>query len=94
LKWNNISILQGCKSPEIKEKIKESYLHKYGVNNPFKSEVIKQQIKETNILRYGVENPQQNNIIKNNTKNTCLKKYGIDTILKLETTIQKKKKHV
>jgi ribosomal protein S18 acetylase RimI-like enzyme len=75
---------------KIKEEIINTYIEKYGVDNPFKSNIIKNQIKQTNLQKYGVENPQQNKIIKNKTRKTCLEKYGIDNVLQLERVIQKR----
>jgi very-short-patch-repair endonuclease len=50
-----------CKSnaPEWKQKVKETNIKKFGVENPFQSDIIKNKIKESNITKYGVENPSQ-----------------------------------
>ena len=39
---------------DIKNKIQQTNLQKYGVDNPFKSLLIKDKIKQTNLQRYGV----------------------------------------
>lgn len=57
-------------------KTKETCLHKFGVDNPFKSEKIKEKISKTNLKRFGVKNPQQSSKIKQKTENTNTEKYG------------------
>jgi len=52
------------------EKIKQTCLEKYGVDNPLKSSEIRKQMKQTMIKRYGSENPQQNREIFNNSLKT------------------------
>ena len=39
----------------IKDRMKNTFISKYGVDNPFKSDIIKEKIKQTNLERYGVE---------------------------------------
>lgn len=41
----------------MREKVKQTVLEKYGVDNVFKSPEIKEKIKETNLIKYGRENP-------------------------------------
>lgn len=43
----------------VKQKIKESNLQRYGVDNPAKSKEIYSRIKETNLKKYGVESVSQ-----------------------------------
>ena len=59
------------------ERIKESMLHKYGVEYAAKSEIFRDKMKETTFERYGVEHATQHNDIKNKTKETRLERYGI-----------------
>ena len=61
-----------------RNKIKETNLKKYGVENPFQSESIKDKIKETNLKKYGVENYSQTQEFQKKFKQTCLEKYGVD----------------
>ncbi|KKK48559.1 hypothetical protein LCGC14_3143890, partial [marine sediment metagenome] len=51
---------RGPISNEVKEKIKQTCLKKYGVECSFQSKEIKEKIKQTCLKRYGVENPSQN----------------------------------
>lgn len=62
---------------EIKKKIVETNLNKYGFVNPFESALIKSKIKQTNIEKYGVASPLQNKQILDKVSNTCQQKYGV-----------------
>ena len=60
---------------ELKEKIKQTNLKKYGTEYIFQSNLIKNKIKQTNLKKYGTEYTFQSNLIKNKIKQTNLKKY-------------------
>lgn len=66
-------------SKEAKEKIKQTNLEKYGVDNPAKSKEIQKKIKQTNLEKYGVEYGLSNKIIREKIKQTNLEKYGVDS---------------
>lgn len=68
-------------SQETKDKMKQAYIDKYGVDNPFKSKEIQDKIKKTNLERYGVERAAQNESIKAKMKNTNQERYGSDAPL-------------
>lgn len=69
-------------SDELKEKrsakAKETFLKKYGVDNPAKSKEVLVKIQKTNLERYGVEYSAQSDIVKEKVKTTNLKKYGVE----------------
>lgn len=69
-------------SDELKEKrsakAKETFLKKYGVDNPAKSKEVLAKIQKTNLERYGVEYSAQSDIVKEKVKTTNLKKYGVE----------------
>ena len=69
-------------SDEIKQKIKQTCLEKYGVDNYAKSKEGKEKIKQTCLKKYGVEYSWQSNECKQKIKQTCLEKYGVDSPLK------------
>jgi hypothetical protein len=48
------------KTDKYKEKIRQTSLHRFGVEHPFKSEDVKIKIKETCLERYGYENAAKN----------------------------------
>jgi hypothetical protein len=85
LKWrNNISKLTkycgaGCDYSKITKKgnVKNSFIKKYGVDNPFKDKDTKIKIKNTIIEKYGVDNPSKSNIIKDKKTKTYLKNFGV-----------------
>ena len=64
-------------SEETKQKMKETNISKYGVDNPFKSKEIQEKIKRTNLEKYGVEHAAQNESIKKKTAQTNLSRYGV-----------------
>ena len=81
---------------EIKERVKQTCIDKYGVKNPYNLHIDKSietrknnkeinKQKETNIEKYGVDNVAKNNEIKNKIKTTCVKKYGKISHMKLDT---------
>ena len=59
-------------------KAKETFLKKYGVDNPAKSKEVLAKIQKTNLERYGVEYSAQSDIVKEKVKTTNLKKYGVE----------------
>ena len=71
-------------SDEIKQKIKQTCLKKYGVDNYNKTKESKEKIKQTCLEKYGVEYFWQSDECKEKIKQTCLEKYGVDSPLKSE----------
>ena len=62
----------------IKQKIKQSCLSKYGTDNYTKTDECKQKRKNTTLKKYGVENVFQNNEIKEKIKQKNQLKYGVE----------------
>ena len=59
---------------EIKNRIKETNILKYGTVNPFESEICKEKIRKTCLDKFGFDHPMQNNEIKNKSlKNRFVK---------------------
>ena len=71
-----------CKSKEVKEKIKQTCLEKYGETTPLKNKEVKEKIKQTCIEKYGETTPLKNKEVKEKIKQTCLEKYGTENPLK------------
>jgi len=65
-----------CSKINAKQKLKTTWLNKYGVEHISKLEHFKNKVKETSLKKYGTECSLQNNIVNEKTKQTCLKKYG------------------
>jgi len=73
---------------KIRDKVKNTLLQNYGVDNPSKSAIIQGKKKKTNMERYGVKwysNP-------NKAKITNIKKYGVDNYLNSPEGIRRKTK--
>lgn len=72
--------LSGNNNPfsKHKDKVKESYIKKYGVDNPAKSKEVQNKIKETLLKNYGVINTFQLDKTKEKIKNTFQERYGVD----------------
>ena len=69
-------------SDELKKnrsaKAKETFLKKYGVDNPAKSKEVLVKIQKTNLDRYGVECSAQSEVVKEKVKKSNLAKYGVE----------------
>ena len=59
-------------------KMKQTNIKKFGVENPSQSEEIKKKKKETCLINHGVENPSQSEEIQQKKKDTCQKRYNKD----------------
>lgn len=70
---------------------KESYIRKYGVDNPAKAEPVKDKIKQTNLERYGVENVFQSPTVREKCVNTCIERYGVSNAAKTDMVQNKMK---
>ena len=70
-------------SEKIKNKIKQTNLKRYDVENPSQSEQIKEKQRNTNLEKYGVENSAQFKNFKEKQRNTNLEKYGVENPMKI-----------
>lgn len=75
----------------VKEKIKNTNLERYGVENYRQTEECSEKIRNTSLERYGVENPTQNEEIKNKVKQTNLERYGTTVPLRNPEVMNKMK---
>ena len=82
-----------CKSKEVKEKIKQTCLEKYGETTPLKNKEVKEKIKQTCLEKYGTENPTSNPLIYNKIKSTCIRKYGVPYLMQ-NNEIKNKSKQI
>lgn len=57
-------------------KTKETFIKKYGVENPFQAEEVKEKIRQVNLERYGVEVISKSQVVKEKIKQTNLERYG------------------
>jgi hypothetical protein len=75
-----------------KIKHKETYLEKYGVENPFQLEEVKEKIKKTNLERYGVDSYTKTNEYREKSKETSLNNWGFENPSQ-STEIKNRKKN-
>ena len=80
-------------SDELKQKrsakAKETFLKKYGVDNPAKSKEVLAKMQKTNLEKYGVEYSAQSDIVKEKIKATNLEKYGVECSFQAEVVKDK-----
>jgi ribosomal protein L21E len=60
------------------DKAVQTFLNRYGVDNPRKSKEVREKIKETWIKKYGVDHPAKSDTIKQKMRQTCLDRYGVE----------------
>ena len=63
--------------PEVKEKIAQTCMERYGTENPMSSEIVQSRIKKTNLERYGYERALDSPEIKEKSRQTCMERYGV-----------------
>ena len=80
-------------SDELKKnrsaKAKETFLKKYGVDNPSKSKEVYDKVKKTNLERYGHTCSAQSKLVKEKIKASNLKKYGVEYSFQAEVVKDK-----
>ena len=76
---------------EKKNKTKQTYLEKYGVENPSQSKKIQDKKKQTYLEKYGVAHHMLIDDVKQKFKQTCLEKYGVEHISQVQNIKDKKK---
>ena len=67
--------------PEVKEKIKNKNIEKWGTEYYFSSNISKNKNKEIFIEKYGVDNPLKSDLVKSKVKETNLEKWGVEWTL-------------
>jgi len=85
-----------CTENIRQDKAKETWLEKYGVENPNQSEKVREKSKESCKKKYGVEHQLQSKEVRDKMKETCKKKFGVEyasqseliKIQKIETCIK------
>jgi len=80
--------------PDVKEKIKNTLMKKYGVDHSSKIEGILDKRKKTFMNRFGVDNPSKAEEIKQKKRDTCLKNHGTEYPLQNREIFEKSKKTV
>lgn len=78
----------GLASPEIKKKVQQTNIERYGVKSPFEAESVKEKIKQTNLDRYGAENVFASEYGKQKIRETNLEKFGTESAMQSEEVKQ------
>jgi len=74
---------------ELKSRIKNTFIMKYGVENPLQSLEIRKKREENFERKHGVKHQSQLSEVKEKRRKTNLMKYGVSTNLLCEDTIKK-----
>jgi csr/mutH/archaeal HJR family nuclease len=74
----------GLASPEIRKRIEETNLEKFGSKSPLGSKEIQEKVKQTNLDKYGVENVFSSEEIKEKIKETNLNNFGFENAMQSE----------
>lgn len=91
-KYNNLQkygVECSSQRPEVQQKVKDTLLKNYGVDNPLQILEIKEKIKINNIKKYGYAYIAQIPEIKEKIKQTCLDKYGTTSYVKTKEYLEK-----
>ena len=73
------------------KKAKQTFIERYGVENPFQAKEFKEKIRQTNIEKYGVASPLQSDEILEKFKKTNIKRYGCECSLRNKDVLKKTK---
>ena len=65
-------------SKDIRDKLKQTCINKYGVDNAAKSEIVQMRMKQTCLERFGTTNVFASEYGKEKIKETNLKKFGVE----------------
>lgn len=76
------------------DQLKETFLKKYGVDNPMKVPEIQKKVETYMINKYGVKNAYQSAEIKEKIKKTNQKNLGVDYPMQSKEVLEKSKKTV
>ena len=69
---------------ELRERAKNTLLHRYGVEHYAQTDEYKNKVKNTTLERYGVDNYSKTDEYLLKSKNTYLDKYGVDNYTKTD----------
>lgn len=79
--------------PSVKNKKKNAYIDKFGVDNPMKSPEIKKKLENTMMEKYGVKYSTQTEEFREKAKETMREKYGVDHPSKSADILEKRKQN-
>lgn len=79
-------------SPEVREKMSQSYIEHYGIENYDKTMELRERTRKTNLERYGYVAPSQSPEVKEKTRITNLQKYGVPYTMQSQEVREKANK--
>jgi len=77
------------KTPEIRNRVRETNLVRYGVECPLRAETIQRKTKQSVWEKYGVESTNQSQEVKEKKKRTFLERYGVPHVPQYKETHEK-----
>lgn len=77
-------------SESVRNKVKETTLDRFGVDNVSKLDSVKKKRIRTTEKHYGVQSPLQSNAVLEKRKETVQMRYGVDNVSKLDEVKKKK----
>ena len=83
-----------CRACSLKYKMKDTFINKYGVENPFQADVVKEKIKKTNLERYGVEYPSQSHEIYAKITRSFIEQYGVERPLQSQKILHQMENNI
>lgn len=94
LNTKNKTVYYACCQKCMQDKVKDTNIKKYGVDNISKLKEIKEKKIETCIINHDVKHPQQSKIIFNKSLKTKYEKYGSETYNNSISMIETKLKQI
>lgn len=76
-------------TPEAKEKKRQTFLKKYGVENAAQSDIVKNKTKETNLQKYGMEYVLSTKQAHEKARKTNIERYGVPRYSMLDSEKEK-----
>lgn len=74
------------------KKLKNVFLKKYGVVNPFQLDFVKEKMKRTSLEKYGYEYPSSSSAVRKKVENTNISKYGVKNQFQRKVVIEMSQK--
>ena len=76
-------------SKEVREKVKQTNLERFGCEYVLQNKEIREKYKQTNLEKYGCENPFQNKEVRDKVKQTNLERYNCTNVFQSEKIKEK-----
>jgi hypothetical protein len=92
LVYGSGALCKECTKQHGKDKLKQTMIEHYGVDNALKSEIIKEKLKKTVLEKYGTTSVLKSKSVKEKIIKTNIEKYGVSNPLSNEA-IKEKIKH-